>query len=123
MPCAARNMIGAQLVQCLELLLYLLQLLLALFVHLGRLLLKDLLDLGLQAAHIVPVVLLNDLLELSFLALQLGLTYEVFAHFDKSAGFSGFFCFIFTISDSEYSTISTYSYPHGVLGFWGFEAF
>ena len=69
MPSAARYVISAQLVQRLELLLDLFEFHVALLVHLTGLFLEDFLDLNLQAAHIVAVILLDNLLELSFLAL------------------------------------------------------
>jgi hypothetical protein len=80
-PGAARDMLTAQLGQRSEFLLNLLEFGLSLLVDLARLLLKRLLDLLLQAAHIISVILLDHLLQLGFLPLQLRLTDEILAHF------------------------------------------
>ena len=66
-------MLGAQLAKSGELLLNLLKFHLAILVNLAGLFFEDLLDFGLETAHIVAVVLLDDLLQLGLLLLQLRL--------------------------------------------------
>ena len=70
---ASGHMLGAQLAKSGELLLNLLKFHLAILVNLAGLFFEDLLDFGLETAHIVAVVLLDDLLQLGLLLLQLRL--------------------------------------------------
>ena len=84
----ALHMIGTQFMKCFKLFVNLVLFDLSLLVDFLNLLLEQSVDFSLQTSHVVPIVLLDDLLKFGLFPLKLGVPNKILTH---SSGYFRFF--------------------------------